>query len=116
MKTCLDCKQAKHLASFPRKGDGTNRRRSRCSTCFNRRKTLLRRKTQPQKMRARDAAKKYFSGHAFKCSVATCEAHGAELHHYSYETGERLNVIPLCREHHQKIHLTAKVLDPPTHL
>jgi hypothetical protein len=104
MKICKECFISKPIEKFPKKYDGTERRRSRCSTCYPKYK----RKINPKpwkwdhKVSARKAARKKYSDMVFPCAVVPCPNLADDLHHFDYT--RKLDVIPLCRPHHLDLH------------
>jgi hypothetical protein len=115
-KTCTKChkKYSGVLTDYfhvDRRRNGLN---PNCKSCRratqNRKLTADRHKRSYERTKihhaARKAARTHFEGQVFMCSVVNCSEIGIDLHHVNYDLP--LDVVPLCKIHHSKLHSTER--------
>ena len=114
MKKCPTCKENKDSTEFSRNITRKDGLHWQCRLCKKESDKLTRirakqkgiearkKKVDALKIKARNEARLEFKAHNYKCAVILCTNIANELHHVDYNYA--LDVIPLCRQHHEKEH------------
>lgn len=112
-KRCPRCKETffgdltVYFFRAERRGDGLD---WQCKSCKRIHQTAKSQKIRDRrkyekdrlKLKAREAARKEYTGRLLWCAVLRCEEKAEELHHVDYD--QPLAVVPLCSKHHRGIH------------
>lgn len=111
MKRCPTCDEFKAESEFNRDATRVDGLDWRCKFCKSAGETALGRKRRDAKRYAKDSRKvkarskahaNWGEARLYKCSVLGCERYADSLHHPDYD--EPLEVVPLCKMHHLKVH------------